>query len=829
MRRMEDGWVNATHILKVGGYDKPQRTKILERDVQKGVHEKVQGGYGKYQGTWVPLDKARVIASQYEVGTLLDPLFNYIPRDNSPPPAPKGQAAKPKPAARSASDMDGGNDSSAAPTPKRARKVSTLPVAKGRADDEPGPAKRRRGRPPNLAANNKSGNVESMPKPSKRPSQRKSEEKFMPPPEQTTQYSSNTHTNSNYLDHDDASIDSAPGTIPDDDAGSVSVADSASVSSRSSSPSEFMSGSDIDAALSNGYPSANPGNGVAPTGRTPHGDSNSNHRESGVNEDYHTNNVTASMQRSQFMDSDMIAADYSSRLLDYFMAPDDNNIPDFITHPPPGFKINQVIDDEGHTAFHWSCAMGILKIIEVLIDIGADIYAVNLAGQTPLIRAIMFTNNYDRRTFPRVVELLRDTIFHVDVNRQTILHHIANTTSSRSKLSSTRYYTEIILAKVSETQPMHALTSFLDRQDNNGDTALLIAARNGARKCVKVLLSYNASANIPNKLGQTAYEFIYPDESLRPYLQRDHNNGYKVKSNSSPAQQQPNGHIVSTPSNQVTANGGHYVNGHHQNHYQQQQQQQQQQQHQPQNVSGFPRPTEGTQNSGFLGTPHVAEAAIKATQQIGPSLVKYIEDLAQAYDGELKEKDADIEQVQQLINDMKTEIQTTDQSIQQLEKKLGDESSNYNSTEEIQRLVNVRTTQLKKLVERTQSRDLAQLVQEEEQNIKAELLQSPTGQYNMDECVELAHELVGLQNERLKLVDEITELCANAGIGEKMNDYRQLVATSCGVKVEEIDDLLDGIAQALSENNEDEEEEHEAGDTAAKLVGGEMNAVPANI
>lgn len=50
MRRRADGWINATHILKVVGLDKPQRTRVLERDVQKGEHEKVQGGYGKYQG-----------------------------------------------------------------------------------------------------------------------------------------------------------------------------------------------------------------------------------------------------------------------------------------------------------------------------------------------------------------------------------------------------------------------------------------------------------------------------------------------------------------------------------------------------------------------------------------------------------------------------------------------------------------------------------------------------------------------------------------------------------------------------------------------------------
>jgi regulatory protein SWI6 len=52
MRRKGDSYLNATQILKVAGIDKGRRTKILEKEVQIGEHEKVQGGYGKYQGTW---------------------------------------------------------------------------------------------------------------------------------------------------------------------------------------------------------------------------------------------------------------------------------------------------------------------------------------------------------------------------------------------------------------------------------------------------------------------------------------------------------------------------------------------------------------------------------------------------------------------------------------------------------------------------------------------------------------------------------------------------------------------------------------------------------
>lgn len=52
MRRRSDGYINATQVLKIAGIDKAKRTKILEKEILTGEHEKVQGGYGKYQGTW---------------------------------------------------------------------------------------------------------------------------------------------------------------------------------------------------------------------------------------------------------------------------------------------------------------------------------------------------------------------------------------------------------------------------------------------------------------------------------------------------------------------------------------------------------------------------------------------------------------------------------------------------------------------------------------------------------------------------------------------------------------------------------------------------------
>ncbi|TGZ78535.1 apses-domain-containing protein [Ascodesmis nigricans] len=76
MRRRDDSWLNATQILKVAGVDKGKRTKVLEKEILVGEHEKVQGGYGKYQGTWINFQRGREFCRAYGVEELLAPLLD---------------------------------------------------------------------------------------------------------------------------------------------------------------------------------------------------------------------------------------------------------------------------------------------------------------------------------------------------------------------------------------------------------------------------------------------------------------------------------------------------------------------------------------------------------------------------------------------------------------------------------------------------------------------------------------------------------------------------------------------------------------------------------
>ncbi|CAJ0760718.1 5184_t:CDS:2, partial [Entrophospora sp. SA101] len=79
MRRCPDSYLNATQILKVAGMDKSKRAKIIEKEILTGIHEKVQGGYGKYQGTWIPFERGKELATKYGVLEILRPLFEYKP------------------------------------------------------------------------------------------------------------------------------------------------------------------------------------------------------------------------------------------------------------------------------------------------------------------------------------------------------------------------------------------------------------------------------------------------------------------------------------------------------------------------------------------------------------------------------------------------------------------------------------------------------------------------------------------------------------------------------------------------------------------------------
>jgi transcription factor MBP1 len=196
---------------------------------------------------------------------------------------------------------------------------------------------------------------------------------------------------------------------------------------------------------------------------------------------------------------------YAQKLLQYFIS-DDTGIPAILIRPPSDLDVNVIIDDEGHTSLHWAAAMGRLKLVNILIELGADIYRVNYKGQTALMRSVLFTNNFDAKSFLFLIDMLKRTIFNIDKKDQTVFHHVAATASWKGKVHASRYYMECLIETLSENES--ELVSILNVQDVYGDTALSIAARIGNKKLVRLLMDAGASAEIANEEGMTAQDYL---------------------------------------------------------------------------------------------------------------------------------------------------------------------------------------------------------------------------------------------------------------------------------------------------------------------------------
>ena len=256
----------------------------------------------------------------------------------------------------------------------------------------------------------------------------------------------------------------------------------------------------------------------------------------------------ASMSKHDF-DHEM----YSNALLDFFMLKvgetpiiGSNDPP----VPPENFQVDRCIDHEHHTCLHWAAAMGDTELVRDFIRRGASLSSRNIRGETPLIRAALFANCFDKGTMPRIAHLLQDTIMILDNFGGTILHHIAHTARSKTKTQQARYYLDVLLNKLRETHSEQDLLKFVDTKDTCGDPAFHIVARY-SRRCIKSFQAIHASSNIRNNNGETVQDYL----KQRAALPRKSNKSDPYLISSSPIQ--PDGSFANSrepdgrPSNNI--------------------------------------------------------------------------------------------------------------------------------------------------------------------------------------------------------------------------------------------------------------------------------------
>jgi hypothetical protein len=179
---------------------------------------------------------------------------------------------------------------------------------------------------------------------------------------------------------------------------------------------------------------------------------------------------------------------------------------------PVEVDIDQVIDDRGHTALHWAAALARQGIIAQLIKRGADVNRGNFNGESPLIRAILTTNNAERNSLANLLEVLGESMRTVDWQARTVLHHVALVAGIKGRSNSANYYMSTLLEwlarnesatldSTTTTTRTGSLKAFVNARDAQGDTALNVAARVGNKNLVKLLLDAGADPARGNKMG----------------------------------------------------------------------------------------------------------------------------------------------------------------------------------------------------------------------------------------------------------------------------------------------------------------------------------------
>ncbi|KAF9266959.1 transcription factor [Marasmius fiardii PR-910] len=514
MRRRGDSYVNATQILKVAGVDKGRRTKILEKEILPGKHEIVQGGYGKYQGTWIPLERGRDIAQQYGVLPLLAPLFDFTPSTSSLAALPVSTpniASSPRPLSASSSYSSlgsAGMPGMLAPPPIMPGSALRL-LNQGRAQGLFTPSTSAAGVPA------RTGQSASPALPYHQPQSPFLAASQTPPPSHTLK----RHRS----DGDNDSI----ATIPDVQMAADSRAGSAGpqtngVSEEGQSPTKRLR---KDPTPPNGESFAPP----TASDRPPSGASGKQPSITPSNEGSRVPRFATKPSFPRNLDPTVPLKDTRrASVISSICQSDDaptilallreiaplsalQNLP---IHETPAFDVDTILDDQGHTALHLAASLSRKETVKVLLAGGADVHRGNHLGETPLIRTVLSTHSFSTQSLPDLLEIgLSRSILTVDTSRKSVLHHILSLAGVKGRAVSARYYLDQIFMWIANKMGGD-FGCIVDLQDEHGDTALNIAARVGNRSMVRLLLDVGANRTLMNKLGLRPGDFGVESEEL---------------------------------------------------------------------------------------------------------------------------------------------------------------------------------------------------------------------------------------------------------------------------------------------------------------------------
>lgn len=465
---------------------------------------------------------------------------------------------------------------------------------------------------------------------------------------------------------------------------------------------------------------------------------------------------------------------WADALLDYFMLADSEQRLPAPPSPPPGIDLDRAIDDKGHTALHWAAAMGDVDIVKDLLNRGARVDVLSKSMETPLMRAVMFTNNYDRSSMGKLVRLLQSTVQSTDWFGSTVFHHIAATTSSKNKYLPARYYLDTVINTLAETWVPADITRLLNARDNNGDAAIHIAARHGARKCVRSLLGRNVSLDVPNNRGETADEMIQELNARR--LRHAGARGRDASSSPFGPDRVPlNGNDMHLPVGMAPSH---------------------------------PPPTAGSLTAGGGAAEFQSQTASALMARVAPAFMTKCRGLASAFEAEYQDKLAEARACEATLRKRAAEADVLRRQAAELQ--AGMEGEVVHGQQPWEQLEERERGHEEAELDALEREALSLLEHEQRETLRATTakLGAAAGAQNgggggVDAADHDAAGMRGAQGERQRLTRDIVGSLGVAGLGERVAEYKRLIHGALNVPEDALEEALDEIVAQLEEEKKE--------------------------
>jgi len=560
MRRCKDDWVNATQILKCCNFAKAKRTKILEKGVQQGLHEKIQGGFGRFQGTWIPLPDAQRLAESFGVTAEMAPVLYIDVKDPSqiPPrvassltPVKRKYTKKVKKPEETPTKKQRTTKKASQPGPDNSQDLTHMNSftsvtrqdsymsSQGSIGGQPGSQGQSQQPTPQQLYQLQQQQIQQHQVPPHQMPPTFSHAEFIPsngnighPHPQHLQTGPNDFQNYQ-VQLQRLQLQQQQQQQQQQQLQQLQLQDS----QEQKYYQQFTpNGSQIlgQPQIIGNFQQNPPKTSLSQSTNETNWSLDDNSRPIAKDSD---SSVSSIDESSQSIKSRMAVPTesneddtYASKLLKFF-SEDNGEIPYFIHNPPYDFNINEPIDDEGHTPLHWSASIGNYHMIHILLSKGASPLVVNNFGLNPLSKLVSFNNCFELQNFPKVLDDLELCLINTDINGRTPLHYLCQFSKMKSKHDSLRYYLNHILNKLSSlssqnpSKQIDLLKNVIDHQDVNGDTCLHLAARSGSSKIARFVLDHGARDDLENIHKETAKSLmkqleILPDYSESSTMQR---------------------------------------------------------------------------------------------------------------------------------------------------------------------------------------------------------------------------------------------------------------------------------------------------------------------